>query len=205
MRNTLGGRAAALALVLLAVSACADPASVPQAGSPSTPAITPPTAPAVTPSTAPTTATPGACAWRSSVDEAAPQSGSGPTTGSTLGDGPPNHGDNRRWRHRTGVTPEEATTLVGLLPVTKQILVEACLRGDFDPARIQRELGAIAPPDGSAWAIQRVGASGIPSTAVDGYVQLGATCLVVALEPEQIIVETTTVIADGGCWEPPTH
>ena len=197
MRNTLGGRAAALSLILLTVGACADPDQVREEST------APPPAPVVTASTAPVTAAPGACAWRWRVDEAEP--GAGAASESASGDAPPNHGDNRRWRRREGVTAPQAQVLADLVRRTRTILTEACRRGDFSPARIQQELSAIAPADGTAWTTQRVSASGEPSTAVDGYVQVGSACLVVTLEPEQVMVESTTVIADGGCWEPPAH
>jgi len=188
-----------LVVLLATLAACgsADDGAAPT----SAPVVS--TAPAPT---APTTAPAAPCTWTVEADEPEPDSPS--TADPSAGAGPdvaPHEAENNAWRQRGGLTAAEISTGAALAEQLRPVIVGPCELGDFSPDRLSAALQAAVPEGWAVFTIQPRSAAGDPSTGIQVALERDGTCVVGATVPGSVFLRVTAPIADGGCWEPPSH
>jgi len=127
------------------------------------------------------------------------------------GDGPPNYGDNSRWKQPTTLSDADRRVAEAAADRIRPALAKLRAARDFSTASTQRTLLVLGFPAATVIVKPMRAPLAAPgSAAPDGVVyavRVGAGCVTGDVRPERVLAQVSGVVAefDGGCLEPDTH
>ncbi len=132
----------------------------------------------------------------------------GPTTTRQQADMPPNHVENRRWRVRKDLSPENFARGVALAEKVRPELAALCDAGNFAQESTRTVFAVAGVPDVFLLGLRTFDgtpAAGVQFTADVADPVLGTACVLGMLMPGSVNISVKGTTGEGSCYEPPSH